>query len=88
MQSEKAVNKTEVLRLIPSVNTLLQGETSQNIIGDVGAKRLTDMARVVTDSLREEIQEKISEDSFDMGRLLARESIWRSRKTSCRRLET
>lgn len=65
MQSEKALNKTELLRLIPSVNALIQGETAQNLLDEIGANRLSDLARIVTNSLREEILESLKEDDFN-----------------------
>ena len=65
MQPEMKVNKMEVLKLIPSINALLKSEISKKITGEVGAKHLADLARVVTDSLREDLREKISEDSFE-----------------------
>lgn len=55
-------NHTEILRLLPSVNALLQTETAQKLVTETGAKHLTILARAVTDSLRQEIQEQISND--------------------------
>ncbi|NNE99213.1 MAG: L-seryl-tRNA(Sec) selenium transferase, partial [Pyrinomonadaceae bacterium] len=65
MQSEKAVNKTEVLRNLPSINELLQGETALRIVGEAGAKHLAGLARFVTDSLREEMRQALSSDTYD-----------------------
>ena len=60
MENQEIANQSEILRLLPSVNMLLQTETGQKLVNETGAKHLTILARVVTDSLRQEIQEKIS----------------------------
>lgn len=65
MQSEKTVNKTEVLRHIPSVNALLQSETALKIVGEAGAKHLAGLARFVTDAIRKDILGKLTADSYD-----------------------
>ncbi|HRH45828.1 MAG TPA: L-seryl-tRNA(Sec) selenium transferase [Pyrinomonadaceae bacterium] len=57
-------NHTEILRLLPSVNTLLQTETAQKLVTETGAKHLTILARAVTDSLRQEIQEMIASNEL------------------------
>lgn len=60
MENPEATSYTEVLRLLPAVNLLLQTETAQKLVSETGAKHLTILARSVTDSLRQEIQEKIT----------------------------
>jgi len=97
MQPEMKVNKMDALKLIPSVNTLLQSETSKRITNEVGAKHIADLARIVTDSLREDLRKKISDESFD-GLKISREillieaekgleTVWkREQKTSLRRV--
>lgn len=60
METEETNNLTEILRLLPSVSTLLQTETAQKLVNETGAKHLTILARVVTDTLRQEIQEAIA----------------------------
>lgn len=67
MQPEKILDKTELLRCIPSINALLQGEISRKIASEAGAKHLADLARSVTNSLREEVQEKIVDNSAGAG---------------------
>ncbi len=62
MNNQETTNHTEILRLLPSVNSLLQTETAQKLVTETGAKHLTILARAVTDSLRQEIQEKIAND--------------------------
>ena len=60
MDNEKSPNQTEILRLLPSVDTLLRTETAQKLVLETGSKHLTILARSVTDALRKELQEKIS----------------------------
>lgn len=60
MEKEETDNNSEILRRLPAVNSLLQTETAQKLINETGAKHLTILARVVADSLRQEIQEKLS----------------------------
>lgn len=60
MEKEEIDKNSEILRRLPSVNSLLQTETAKKLINETGAKHLTILARVVTDSLRQEIQEKIA----------------------------
>jgi hypothetical protein len=52
MDNQETANHTEILRLLPSVNVLLQSETAQKLVNETGAKHLTILARAVTDSLR------------------------------------
>lgn len=58
MEKEETDKNSEILRRLPAVNSLLQTETAQKLINETGAKHLTILARVVTDSLRQEVQEK------------------------------
>ena len=60
MDNEKSQNQTEILRLLPSVDVLLRTETAQKLVLETGNKHLTILARSVTDALRKELQEKIS----------------------------
>lgn len=60
MEKEEIDKNSEILRRLPSVSSLLQTETAQKVMNETGAKHLTILARVVTDSLRQEIQEKIA----------------------------
>ena len=59
MEQQEVGNHTEVLRLLPSVDLLLRTETAQKLVNETGAKHLTILARAVTDSLRQKIQERI-----------------------------
>lgn len=60
MENQETANHTEILRLLPSVNALLQTETAHKLVAETGAKHLTILSRAVTDSLRQEIQEQIA----------------------------
>jgi L-seryl-tRNA(Ser) seleniumtransferase len=56
---------SEVLRLLPSIDTLLHSEAANNILHETSAKHLTILARTAIDSLRREMQEKIAEDLLE-----------------------
>ena len=58
MDNEETTENSEVLRLLPSVDALLRSKTAARILHEAGAKRLTDLARTVAESLRREIQGK------------------------------
>jgi L-seryl-tRNA(Ser) seleniumtransferase len=60
MENQEEKKSTEVLRNLPSIDTLLRSETSSNLIGKVGAKHLAGLARLVTDSLRQELLQEIN----------------------------
>jgi L-seryl-tRNA(Ser) seleniumtransferase len=62
MDNQETANDTEILRCLPSVNSLLQSETAQKLVTETGAKHLTILARAVTESLRREMQEKIANE--------------------------
>src|SRR5438132_10552841 len=51
-----AVSKTSALRSLPSVDALLRTEAAQGLKSIVGARRLADVARDVTEQLREEVR--------------------------------
>jgi L-seryl-tRNA(Ser) seleniumtransferase len=91
MENTDAPNNTEILRLLPSVDALLRSETAHRISPETGAKHLTYLARIVTDSLRQEIQEKIGEaikaEDYSRESLLADaekrlENAWRSEQNT------
>jgi L-seryl-tRNA(Ser) seleniumtransferase len=81
-------DNSETLRLLPSVDALLHSDAACEILSQVGAKRLTVMARTATDWLRR----KISEDeknavNFSRENLLAEvenrlKKIWRDEQNS------
>lgn len=63
----------ETLRLLPSVDALLRTETAEKLLPEVGAKRLTILARTAAESLRGEIQaEQNGGENYSREDLLAR----------------
>ncbi|MGI8542109.1 MAG: L-seryl-tRNA(Sec) selenium transferase [Aridibacter sp.] len=61
MENNPEKNSAEILKLLPSIDTLLRGETSAKLVGKIGTKHLAGLARLVTDSLRQEIQNEIAD---------------------------
>ncbi|HSK70112.1 MAG TPA: L-seryl-tRNA(Sec) selenium transferase, partial [Pyrinomonadaceae bacterium] len=92
MKNQEKSNAAEILRLLPSVDALLQTAAAKKLLPETGAKHLTDLARAVTDAMRREIQEKLSQNStnesnFSRQDLLAEaetrlEKIWQSERNS------
>ncbi len=66
MENQEKKNSAEVLRNLPSIDTLLRTETSAKLVGEVGAKHLAGLARLVTDSLRQELLEEITEKNNEI----------------------
>ncbi len=62
MKNGNSSESAEFLRLLPSVDALLQTETAKQLLPETGAKYLTILARNVTESLRLEIQENGDQD--------------------------
>lgn len=60
MESSENSNYAEILRLLPSVDAVLQTQTGQDLLKNSGAKRLTILARAAVDSLRGELLENFS----------------------------
>ncbi len=60
MENQEKIDPGEFFKLLPSIDTLLRSETAAKLIGAVGAKHLAGLARLVTDSLRQELQEDIN----------------------------
>lgn len=67
MKKRAISDNAELLRLLPSIDALLRSETAIEILRQVGAKQLTLLARVATDSLRREIQEKTDRNDINTG---------------------
>ncbi len=67
MKKRAISDNAELLRLLPSIDALLRSETAIEILRQVGAKQLTLLARVATDSLRREIQEKTNQNYINTG---------------------
>ncbi|MDH3493197.1 MAG: L-seryl-tRNA(Sec) selenium transferase [Acidobacteriota bacterium] len=78
---DNVADKTTVLRNLPGIDTLLRSEVSARLLGAVGSKHLTGLARLVTDSLRLEIEEEIGSgrdinpDSYSAENLLKEAEI-------------
>lgn len=53
--AKKAATNNASLRALPSVDALLKTDTARELLGDVGADKLTALARQVTDDLRREL---------------------------------
>lgn len=62
MENKTATNGAEILRIMPSIDAVLRTETARKILPETGSKRLTNLARNIADSLRRELQEKISNE--------------------------
>lgn len=91
MEKQKAArNQTEILRLLPSVETLLSSETSQKIVSETGANYLTQLARAAINVVRTEISKNgnnLNAESFSRENLLSKaennlESTWQKEKNS------
>jgi L-seryl-tRNA(Ser) seleniumtransferase len=93
MDNEEQTNPTEVLRNLPSIDTLLRSETSRRLVGEVGTKHLAGLARLVTDSLRQELQDEIGREDggetadYTRGNLLREaelrlENAWRQEQNT------
>ena len=65
MENRETTDHAEVLRLLPPVDALLRSQTANTLLPEVGAKHLTVLVRGVTDTLRREIQTKISNKSIN-----------------------
>ena len=57
MESSKTQNKADILRLLPSIDALLSSETGRDLVGKVGKKTVTKLARIAADLLRIKIIE-------------------------------
>lgn len=66
MKNQAMFDNAEVLRLLPSIDVLLQTATANELLSQVGAKHLTVLARRVTDEVRREIQQKCTQDNEEI----------------------
>lgn len=62
MDSSETKNHSQTLRLLPSIDALLQTETAREILPEIGAKETANLARNATDILRVEVQKKLDEN--------------------------
>ncbi len=71
MKNGENAEKAEILRLLPSVDALLQTTAAQNILAQTGAQHTTNLARISVDVLRGEILNTIEiSDKFSRETLL------------------
>lgn len=80
--------KSEPLRLLPSIDALLHSETGDEISRRAGAKHLTVLARAATDALRREMLENNNEqENYSREELLKKaekrlERLWQNERNS------
>lgn len=60
MENEITQNPAEILRMLPSVDTVLHSETASKLLSSTGLRHLTFLIRTVTEKLRSEIQDNIA----------------------------
>jgi L-seryl-tRNA(Ser) seleniumtransferase len=71
----KDQDRASVMRNLPSIDTLLRTTTSLGLIGEVGVTHLTGLARLVADSLRQELQEAVKSGPEIDADLYSRETL-------------
>ena len=86
MKTKESPNSTEIFQLLPSVDALLRSETANKILPETGAKYLTILARLATETLRREIRESLLEN-YSRESLLEKaenllEEFWQSEQTA------
>ena len=72
--SEQETSKSNLLRALPSVDSLLRTETARALRASVGAQHLTQLARAVIDELRARVQKDGSAEMAN-GDAQARETL-------------
>ncbi len=88
MKNGENAEKAEILRLLPSVDALLQTPAAQNILAQTGAKHSTNLARNSVELLRREILENIAKsDKFSREMLLQKaetilSDVWKIEKSA------
>ncbi|MCU0240497.1 MAG: L-seryl-tRNA(Sec) selenium transferase, partial [Pyrinomonadaceae bacterium] len=89
MENENVNNLSEILRMLPSVDTLLRSETSQRLSAETGFKHLVVLVRSVLDNLRLELSEKqeLNPEDYTRENLLIEtekrlEKVWRSEQNT------
>lgn len=70
MKNEAISDNAENLRLLPSIDALLQTATANKLLSQTGVKYLTVLARRVTEEVRREILQKISQKIYSREDLL------------------
>src|SRR5688572_2885623 len=74
MANAQAAESAAVLRMLPSTDELMTTPLAQNLLSEVGRKRLTSIARMAIESIREELVNEISE-SAGREKVHSRESL-------------
>lgn len=80
-------DRTEIFRLLPSIDAILQGATADKIRRETGVKHLTRLARAAAQSLRGEIQTPPNGAEFSRESLLEKaeinlEKLWRDEQNA------
>jgi L-seryl-tRNA(Ser) seleniumtransferase len=70
--ADKELESTSILRLLPSINELLNTETGKRIEDETGANHLTATARTAVETLRRELIENKREENFSREDLLTK----------------
>ena len=65
MKNDSTSNQIDILRLLPSVDGILRSAVAEKIGKQCGAKHLTILARTVSESLRQEILEKVNNGTIE-----------------------
>ena len=65
MKNDSTSNQSDILCRMPSIDAILRSATAEKIVKESGAKHLTEMARAVADTLRQDILEKINGDAIN-----------------------
>jgi L-seryl-tRNA(Ser) seleniumtransferase len=73
--ANKTNNQNELLRALPSIDALLRTETGKSLAATVGAEKVANLARRVTDELRQEIlSQGLEADGDDLSQTLIGEA--------------
>ncbi len=62
MDNSAAKNNVKILRLLPSIDTLLITDTARELINKVGIQKATELARIAADSLRGDLQKLMPDE--------------------------
>lgn len=65
MKTSEARDPAVILRHLPSVDSLLRSPSVLRLSTDVGARHITEIARVITNELRGEIAERVGREAVD-----------------------
>ena len=65
MKNQVTPDEAEILRMLPSIDALLNSKTALQMMVEIGSEHLTSLARNAADSLRRGIRREISEGAID-----------------------